>query len=532
MAATDASGAWAPLRREPFRVLWIAQFVSNVGTWMQSVGAVWVMVDLKASPTEIALVQTATTLPVVFFGIIGGAVADLVDRRRVLLVTQAIMLVAAGALALLDGVGTVTPISLLVLTFALGVGTALNNPAWQAIQPELVPSEELPQALTLGGASINLGRAIGPAVGGLLVAAAGPSFVFLLNALSFGAVIAVLAWWRRDPDASDGPPERFMGAVRAGTRYALYSRALAGVLVRAGVFSAASAGLLALLPVYSTAVLGLGSGGFGLLLAGFGVGATVAAGFLPALRARISEDAVVATGTLGVAAALLGLALNDTTAVAMVLVVLAGAAWLLCLSTLNVASQQAVPGWVRARGLALYLSVFMGGIAVGSAGWGVVGDSIGSQGAFTWGALAVALTPLLALRWSLSSASGVDLSPAPMFAPEMRFAPEDATGPVLVTLTYDVRPGVDQAFLSALKRVGRARRRTGAVQWAVYRDAEQPDQFIETFVVPTWEEHLRQHGRRTATDAELQGELRPFLRDGDLPHAKHYIAPSRAERRV
>ena len=229
-----------------------------------------------------------------------------------------------------------TPISLLVLTFALGVGTALNNPAWQAIQPDLVPREEFPQAVTLGGASINLGRAIGPALGGLLVAAAGPWFVFGLNALSFGAVIAVLAWWRRDPDASDGPPERFVGAVRAGTRYALHSHALAGVLVRAGVFSAASAGLLALLPVYSTAVLGLGSGGFGLLLAGFGVGAIVAAGFLPALRARMSEDAVVATGTLGVAAALLGLALNDTTAVAIVLVVLAGAAWLLCLSTLNV----------------------------------------------------------------------------------------------------------------------------------------------------------------------------------------------------
>jgi hypothetical protein len=312
----------------------------------------------------------------------------------------------------------------------------------------------------------------------------------------------------------------------------LHSHALAGVLVRAGVFSAASAGLLALLPVYSTAVLGLGAGGFGLLLAGFGVGAVAAAAFLPAMRARMSEDAVVAAGTLGVAAALVGLALNESTALAMVLVVLAGAAWLLCLSTLNVASQQAVPGWVRARGLALYLSVFMGGIALGSAGWGVVGDSIGSRGTFAWGALAVALTPLLALRWSLSSASGIDLSPAPMFAPEMGFAPEDAAGPVLVTLTYDVRPGVDQPFLAALERVGRARRRTGAVQWAAYRDAESPDEFIETFVVATWEEHLRQHGRRTATDAQLQDELRPFLRDGNLPHARHYIAPARTERRV
>ncbi len=531
MAATNGRGAWAPLRREPFRALWIAQFVSNVGTWMQSVGAVWVMIDLKASPTEIALVQTAMTLPVVLFGIVGGALADLLDRRRVLVVTQAIMFVAAGALAVLDAVGTVTPISLLVLTFALGVGTALNNPAWQAIQPELVPREEFPQAVTLGGASINLGRAIGPALGGFLVAAAGPWFVFLLNAFSFGAVIAVLAWWRRDPDASYGPPERFGGAVRAGTRYAIYSRALTGVLVRAGVFSAASAGLMALLPVYSTAVLGLGSGGFGLLLAGFGVGAIAAAAFLPALRARMSEDVVVATGALGVAAALVGLALTATIVLAMGLIVLAGAAWLLCLSTFNVASQQAVPGWVRARGLALYLSVFMGGIALGSAAWGVIAGAIGSQGAFAWGAVAVALTPLLALRWSLKAVTGLDLSPAPMFAPEMRLAPEDASGPVFVTLTYGVRPDCHDAFLSALGRVRRARRRTGAVQWAVYRDAEQPDDFIEAFIVPTWEEHLRQHDRRTTADAELQDELRPFLRDGELPQAKHYIAPARPQQR-
>ncbi len=417
------TSAWAPFRHETFRVLWIAQFVSNVGTWMQSVGAVWVMVELKGSPTEVALVQTATTLPVVFFGIAGGALADLADRRRVLLVTQTMMLIAAGALALLDGVGAVSTVSLLGLTFALGVGTALNNPAWQAIQPELVPRDEFPQAVTLGGASINLGRAIGPALGGFLVAAAGPWFVFLLNALSFGAVIIVLARWRRAPDDIEGPPEGFVGAVRAGTRYAFYSHALTGVLVRSGAFSAASAGLMALLPVYSTAVLGLGSGGFGLLLAGFGIGAIVAAALLPALRARLGEDAVVGLGTLTFAAMLLGLAFVDTIGVAMPLVVVAGGAWLLCLSTYNVAAQQAVPGWVRARGLALYLSVFSGGIAIGSLAWGIVANALGSQSAFGWGALAVAVTPILALRWKLRAISGLDMTPAPMFAPEMRLAP-------------------------------------------------------------------------------------------------------------
>ncbi len=530
MPAPDGrASAWTPLRNDTFRALWIAQFVSNVGTWMQSVGAVWVMVDLKGSSTEIALVQTATTLPVVCFGILGGALADLSDRRRVLLVTQAMMLVAAGALALLDAAGEVTPASLLVLTFALGVGTALNNPAWQAIQPELVPAEEFPQAVTLGGASINLGRAVGPALGGLLVAAAGPWLVFSLNALSFGAVIVVLWRWHRDSDDRDTPPERFGGAVRAGLRYALYSRALTGVLVRSGVFAAASAGLMALLPVYSTAVLGLGSGGYGLLLAGFGIGAVASAAFLPKVRARMSDDAVVAIGTLAIAGALAGLAIIDSTPAAMAVSVVAGAAWLLCLSTFNIASQQAVPGWVRARGLALYLSAFMGGIALGSAGWGVVADAIGSESAFAWGALAVALTLLLRLRWPLRFVSELDLSPSPMFAPEMRLEPEDTSGPVFVTLTYDVRAGADDEFLAALGRVRRARRRTGAVQWAVYRDAEQPNRYIETFIVPTWEEHLRQHGRRTATDAELQQQLLPFLRDAQLPHASHYLTPTRRD---
>jgi len=529
MSHADVRGtsAWAPFRRETFRALWIAQFVSNVGTWMQYVGAVWVMVDLKGSPTEVALVQTATTLPVVFFGIAGGALADLADRRRVLLITQTMMLAAAATLAVLDSIGAVSPASLLGLTFALGIGTALNNPAWQAIQPELVPREEFPQAVTLGGASINLGRAIGPALGGFLVAAAGPWLVFSLNALSFCAVIVVLVRWRRPPDELEGPPEQFAGAVRAGTRYAFFSHALSGVLVRAGVFSTASAGLMALLPVYSTAILGLGSGGFGLLLAAFGVGAIVAAALLPALRTRMSEDAVIGIGTLVFAVMLLGLAVVDSTAVAMVLVAIAGGAWLLCLSTLNVASQQAVPSWVRARGLALYLSVFSGGIALGSAVWGITADKFGSPSAFAWGALATALTALLALQWKLRTISDLDLSPAPMYAPEMRLAPEEASGPALVTLTYDVRPDAHEQFLSALQHVRRARRRTGAVQWSVYRDAEQPNQFIETFIVPTWEEHIRQHERRTATDLQTQDNLRPFLRDSHLPHARHYIAAKR-----
>jgi predicted MFS family arabinose efflux permease len=359
--------AWTPFRHRVFRALWIAQFVSNVGTWMQTVGAVWVMLELKGSPTFVALVATASSLPTVFLGVIGGALADLLDRRRLLLVTQTLMLAAAAALAVLDASGRLTPSSLLGLTFALGVGAALNGPAWQAIQPELVPREEFPQAVTLGGASINLGRALGPALGGFILAVAQAWLVFALNALSFGVVVIVLWVWKRAADEGEGPPERFAGAVRAGLRYAFFSRTLTGVLVRAGLFSVASAGLMALLPVYSKNVLALGSSGLGLLLAGFGGGALIAAALLPRVRGRVSQDGVVAIGTVMVAAALLALAIVRWAPLALAVMVCAGAGWLLCLSTFNVASQEALPGWVRARGLAMYLTAFTGGIALGSA---------------------------------------------------------------------------------------------------------------------------------------------------------------------
>lgn len=526
MTEALASSAWAPFRNKTFRVLWLAQFVSNVGTWMQSVGAVWVMLEARGSPTFVALVVTASSLPVVLFGIVGGALADLVDRRRLLLVTQTLMLLAAGTLAALDASGRVTPSSLLTLTFVLGVGAALNGPAWQAIQPELVPREEFPQAVTLGGASINLGRALGPALGGAILVVSGAWLVFLLNALSFGAVVGVLLTWKREAEETDGPSERFVGAVRAGIRFAFFSRELMAVLVRAGVFSVASGGLMALMPVYATSVLHLGSGGLGFLLGGFGVGAVIAAALLPSIRERAGEDAVVTIGTLGVAAALLGLAATRSVPLALGIVVVAGASWLLCLSTFNVASQEALPGWVRARGLAMYLTVFMGGIAVGSAAWGYLADSIGTPATFAWGALAVALTTSLALNWRLHAIGEVDLSPSPTHAPEMRIVPEEASGPAFVMITYEVRPQAEEAFQVALRGVGRARRRTGAVRWSLYRDADRPQRFIETFVVPSWDEHLRQHGRRTAADATLQQGLRAFLRAGADPEVAHFVAPT------
>ena len=251
------------------------------------------------------------------------------------------------------------------------------------------------------------------------------------------------------------PPARSCRGGAAGVRYAFFSHSLTGVLVRAGSFSLASAGLVALLPVYAKDVLGLGSGGLGLLLAGFGGGALIAAILLPRVRARLGQDAVLASGALCIAAALLALAVTRWAPLAMVV---AGAAWPLCLSTFNVASQEALPGWVRARGLAMYLTAFTAGIALGSAAWGYLADSLGTPATFAWGALAVALTPLLGLRWRLAAISDLDLTPAPMYAPEMRLAVDDASGPVFVTVAYEVAPQAVDEFQRAVRRVGRARR--------------------------------------------------------------------------
>jgi len=518
--------AWSPLRYRVYRALWIALLVSNIGTWMQAVGAAWLMVQLNASPAVVALVQTATYLPVVLLGVLAGAAADLFERRRLLLVTQTIMLAAAGVLAVLSAADLVTPILLLLLTFALGVGATLNAPAWQAIQPEIVPREELKQAVTLGGANVNLGRAIGPAVGGVLIVLAGPWLVFALNAASFAFVLYVLWRWKRPIEEEVGPPEGFAGAVRAGLRYAMFSRILYGVLVRSFVFGVASSGLMSLMPVYASQDLGWGSGGLGILYAGIGLGAVATAAVVPRVRERLSADRVFALGTALVALGLLLLAVLPYRIPAVVFCVVAGIGWLFCLSTLNVASQEVLPSWVRARGLALYLTAISAGIAFGSALWGKLAGWSGVPWTWGFGALALVVSLVLAYRWRFDRIADVDLSPAPMSEPEASLVgAEDSDSPALVVVAYEVRAEAEEEFLRALRLVGRARRRTGATDWSVYRDAERDHRYIETFVLSSWDEHVRQHQRRTVTDLELQEDMHRFLKPGTEPSAKHFVAP-------
>ena len=525
--------AWSPFRYRVYSALWIALLASNIGTWMQAVGAAWMMVELDASPAIVALVQTATYLPVVVVGVAAGATADLVERRRLLLFTQVCMFVVAGGLAVLTALGAVTPLVLLGFTFALGLGMAFNYPAWQAIQPELVPAEELKQAVTLGGANINLGRAIGPAVGGLLIAAAGPWLVFALNAASFAFVLVVLWRWKRPVEEDVGPPERFAGAVRAGVRYAMFSHVLHGVLVRSFVFGAASAGLMSLLPVYTKDVLGWGSGGLGILFAAIGGGAVATAAVVPSVRERLSADRVFAFGSVLVAVALVALALVRR-------------------PRSSPSSSASSPAWAgcSASRRSTWPPRRCCPAGCGREGWR--STSRRSRPASRWAARCGARWPTPSARSGPTREAlahrghpGADLALA--LRQDRRGGPaagaDGRAGGAARGRRRREQPGaggrrlrgaagVEDDFLRALRLVGRARRRTGAMSWSVYRDADRAHRFIETFVLPSWDEHMRQHQRRTVTDLELQEDVLAVPAPGHEPTAKHFVQPPEPSMRL
>jgi MFS family permease len=512
---------WAPLRYPVFRALFIAQLASNIGTLMQSVGSAWLMGDLGARPFLIALVPTASMLPVLLVGVPAGALADIVDRRRLLIGGQLWMLACAAALAVMSFAHVVTPASLLALTFGLGTGSALTFPAFQAIQPDLVPAHEFRQAFALGSLTFNVGRAIGPAIGGLVVAIAGPGWVFLLNAISFLAIVGVLVWWRRPEAELDMPAETLSGAMRAGLRYAMHSPNLRGVLTRTAAFTIPAAALQALLPVVARSRLGLSSGGYGVLLGCFGIGAASAAVIRPRLDARFHHDQLVLGSSLGLAAALVVEGMSRMSWAIGLAMLVGGLAWATALTSTGVSAFSALPEWVRARGMGLYLIVLAGGVAVGSAAWGALAET--NLTAAHLVAAAVLVLGLTTSRWwRLGSVSGLDLRMAPTDDPSVTLVPHPTDGPVLVTVMYEV-PGDDvHEFASAMRLVERHRRRTGAYRWGLFRDLAAPHQFIETFVVESWGEHLRQHRRTTVNADRFLDPVRRYL--GHDIVVTHYLS--------
>jgi MFS family permease len=522
--------AWSPLRHRLFRWLWIATVASNVGTWLQNVGASWMMTSLTTSTTLVALVQAATSLPSFLLALPAGALADVLDRRRLLLVTQGWMTVAAAGLGVLTLAGWITPWWLLGFTFLLGLGAAANNPAWQAIIPELVPRPELPGAIALGSIGFNIARAAGPAIGGLIVATAGPGWTFILNAVSFLGVMAVLYAWRRPAEETVLPGERVLGAMRTGVRYVRHSPDVLAPIARGFAFILCGSSLWALLPVVARG-LPHGAAGYGLLLAALGAGAVAGAMVLPRLKRYASVDFVVAAATLVFAAATLALALVREFPLLLAMMLLAGGAWLSLLSSLNVSVQTSVPSWVRARALSVYMLIFFGGLAAGSALWGALGQRLGIAPALCLSAAGQALGLLATRRLHLRSGEGLNLAPSrQMPAPIVAYDLEPDRGPVLVTVEYQVRPEEAAEFARAMADVRRIRLRDGAMEWGLFADAALPGRYTEVFLVKSWLEHLRQHERATVADRDLVESARRYHVGGDRPAVRHLISePLRKE---
>jgi len=522
--AIAANGtAWTPLRHAVFRSIWIASLVSNLGTWMQNVGAAWLMTSLAPSPVFVSLVQAASNLPLFLLALPAGALADVVDRRRLMLVALVWLCIAAALLGALDLAGRVTPGALLGCTFALGVGGAFLAPAFQAVVPELVPHDEIAPAVSLNGISMNLGRAAGPALGGVVVAAFGAGATFLLNAASFVAVAIAVARWRSAPRDARLPPEDLIGAMRAGIRYVRYSAPLRIVLWRTLSFVLPASALWALLPLLARDSLALGAGGYGALLGCFGVGAVIAGVLMTGVRARIGAGGIASWGALAFAVACAVLGLVPMAPVAGAALFVAGGAWLAVLTTYNASAQIVIPPWVRARALATYLIVLFGGLAVGSALFGALAEEIGVPHALIAAGAAVALGHLATLRRRLPEGEGPDLTPAPRWDSELVHAVAADRGPVLVTVEYDIAPDEAEEFARAMRSLGEIRLRDGALRWGIWADSARPGRYLESFVLESWLAHLRQHERVTAADRAVQAIARAFHRGDEPPRVTHFV---------
>jgi MFS family permease len=517
--------AWAPLRHRTFRALWLAAMVSNIGTWMQTVGAQWLLVHEPNAPTLVALVQTATAAPIVLLALPSGVLADILDRRRLLIAVQAFQVVVGVALTALTAAGRITPGPLLAFTFALGAGTALNVPAYQSLIPELVPREELPAAAALGAVSINVARAVGPAIAGLLISHVGVTAVFAVNTASFLAYGLLVAAWRREEDEDTLPPERFVPALRAGGRFIRHSPVTRRMLLRLQLFLLPAVALWALLPLVASRQLHTGPGGYGLLLAGLGVGAIAGVAVLPHVRLHLRTNQLMVAATVIYAAALVVPVTVGVLGLVVAVLVLAGVAWVAVLSSLNASLQMFLPDWVRARGLAVYMVVLAFGQAAGSLLWGLVAEGVGLRATYLVAAAVLLLTAASASVWPLIDTRDLDRSPAVFWPePELALAPEPGD-PVVVTTRFRVAPEREQQFLAAMQVVRRGRMRTGATWWDLYREGESPHTFLEIFSVPSWEEHLRQHGGRfTGTDQEAEERVIALLED--LPVVTH-LFPAR-----
>ncbi|WP_440951012.1 MFS transporter [Methanosphaerula subterraneus] len=515
----------SPFRQRIFLGIWIAQLISNIGTWMQNTAAAWMMTGLDPSPVMVALVQTASSLPIFFLGISAGAIADIVDRRRLLIVTQVWMFLSATALAFLTITGATTPFLLLLLTFSLGIGSALMMPGFQALFPELVSRRELPAAVTLNSVSFNIGRSVGPALGGLVIAIAGSGPALLLNAISFFGVIAVLIPWKPQKKTSSLPAESLSSAVRTGIRYARHATPLKAVLVHMGVFIFFGSAIWALMPLVARFGLDSGAAGYGILLGAVGVGSLIGAAIIPGIRRKVSITILITLAEIIFAAVTIALGYLQSLPLLIIAMIAGGIAWIVLVSNFSVMAQTVVPSWVQARALGMYWMIFIGGMAIASYIWGCMAAVTSVQAALLMAGIGLLISLPILMRIPIKDGLTLDMAPALCWSePNLVLEPESEARAVFVSGKYRIKPDQKQEFLTLMQDLGQLRRRDGAMDWRLIRDMEDPSLYIEVFIIESWIEHLRQHERITMADLDLERRTRAYRADGTSSTVRHFIS--------
>ena len=518
----------SPFRHRAFTVIWIATVVSNIGGWMYSVASGWLMTSLDPNAFTVSMVQVANSLPMFLFAIPAGALADIVNQRRFLIVGESTIAVVSAAFAALVWLHLITPASLLLFSFAVSVGSAMTAPAWQSVVVKLVPKPDLPSAVAANSVGINISRAIGPALGGVIVGAVSIAAPFWLDAFSNIGVIAALMWWRAPTRSATAlPPEPFGSAIRTGLRYARYNPYLRATLVRTVAFFVFGSAYWALLPLVARTQIASGPALYGVLLGVIGASAVGGAFLLRRLREKLGADSLVAAASLGTALATGLFALAHHPATAITASVIAGVSWIAAVSSLNVSAQVALPEWVRGRGLAVYVTVMFGALTLGSAIWGQVAAVAGLPAALLIAAMGAAIVIPLTWRWKLQTGENVDFSPSMQWPdPVTTYSIEEDRGPVLVTVEYRIDPKNRKAFLAAIGQNSGQRRRDGAYDWGIFEDPANEGLFVETFLTDSWLEHLRQHQRVTNSDRISEQAVRRF-HIGDAPKITHLISALR-----
>lgn len=520
--------AFAPLRHPAFRLLWIANLASNTGLFIQSTAAGWLMTSLDPAPIMVSFVQASSQLPVFLLALPAGALADIMDRRLFLIGAQVWMMVMAALLCLLTAGGVLGPWGLVAFTFALGAGLAMTFPAWAATTPELVPREDLVGAIALNGIGFNLTRAVGPAIGGLVVAWFGIEAAFALNAICILALVISLFLWKRERVVSRMPREHFLSAVRAGARFVAATPAMHAAIIRAVVFFLFGSAVWGLLPLLVRETLQLGPQAFGLLLGCMGLGAVGAGFVLPAMRGRLDRSGLVLWSSLLSGLSLLILAFLHHWVFAALGMMLYGVSWISAASTLQASAQMAAPAWVRARAIGIYQMCFFGAMALGSAFSGWIAGRLGvelTMGLFAVGALAGAVA---VRNWRLEGDAvapppKVDLVRPEPAAPELRTLLHEGENRVMEVVRYHVAPEDRARFLAIMAECRRVRLRGGAALWRLYEDVAHPERWVELWTIESWEEHLREAARLTEEDRALLARAAAFDTHGTGPEAARYV---------